>query len=87
MSRMLAGTDEPVFERQYAGPDNRLSIVDGLVRLEQQIRRGRRHLIEPSHDTSAMMICANDLLKCLHQAEEHILRLKQEKGRLPGAGS
>jgi hypothetical protein len=75
----LAGTDEPVFNWHYAGSNYRLSIVGGLLRFEQQLRGGGWYLIEPSHDTTAVMICAQQLAKRLARAEVAILHLKGER--------
>jgi hypothetical protein len=83
----LGGTDDPVCEWEYAGSNYRLSIVAGLLRFEQQIRGGGWYLIEPDHDTTAMMICAEQLSKRLDDAEQSILRWKGERlGELYGRG-
>jgi hypothetical protein len=74
----LTTTDEPVFNWQYAGSNYRLSFVGGLIRLEQQIRDGW-YLVEPGHDTTAMMVCAQQLVKRLQRAEVAILHLKGER--------
>jgi hypothetical protein len=75
----LTGTDEPVFNWEYAGSNYRLSIVGGLVRLEQQLRGDRWYLIEPGHDTTSMMVCAQQLVDRLRRAELAILHLKGER--------
>lgn len=80
----LAGTDEPVFHWEYAGSHYRLSIVGGLVRLEQQLRGDRWYLVEPNHDTTSMMVCAQQLVDRLRQAELAIARLKGQRASLEG---
>ena len=75
----ISGTNEPVVDWQYAGSNYRLSIVGGLMRMEQQLRGGGWYLVEPSHDTTAMMICAEQLVKRLQRAETAILHLKGER--------
>lgn len=75
----LSGTDEAVVDWTYAGSNYRLSVVGGLTRLEQQLRGGGWYLVEPNHDTTAMMICAEHLAKRLKRAELCILHLKGER--------
>lgn len=69
------GTDDPVFEWDYAGSRYRLSIVGGLTRFEQELR-GEWYLIEPSHDTTAMMVCAEQLADRLKAAEGAVFSLR-----------
>jgi|GEM_PF-3763393 len=74
---VLTGTNEPVFDWQYAGSNYRLSVVGGLVRMEEQLRDGGWYLIEPSHETAALMVCAEALVSRLVRAEQSIHRLER----------
>lgn len=72
----IKGTDEPVFTWSYAGSTYRLSLVAGLMRFEQQLHGDRWYLIEPNHDTTAMLICAEQMADRLRQAEQTIFHLR-----------
>lgn len=54
MTRDLDGTNDPVFHWEYAGSNYRLSIVGGLMRLEQQLRGDRWYLVEPKDRKSVV---------------------------------
>lgn len=82
----LAGTSQPVFHWVYAGSEYRLSIVGGITRLEQRVREGW-YLIEPGHDTTAVMICAQELATRLEKADQTIARLRAVRSERQGAGS
>ena len=69
------GTDDPVFDWEYAGSHYRISNVGGLMRFEQEVRGGSWYLIEPNHDTTSMMICAKQLADLLLHANATIRRL------------
>ena len=74
------GTDDPVFDWEYAGSRYRLSIVGGLVRYEQEVRGGHWCLIEPNHDTTSMMICAKELAARLRVTESALRHLTNPGG-------
>jgi hypothetical protein len=66
------GTDIPLCSWEYAGSTYRLSLVGGLMRFEQEVRGGW-YLIEPDHDTTAMMVCAEQLSTRLQHAEAALI--------------
>ena len=76
MTWNLAGTNDPVVDWQYAGSNYRLSVVGGLLRFEQELRAGTWYLVQPDHDTNAMLVCAEELVNRLRYAESTIVKLK-----------
>jgi hypothetical protein len=70
------GTDVPVHCWEYAGSSYRLSVVGGLTRFEQEVRGGW-YLIEPGHDTTAMMVCAEQLAQRLQEVESTVVHLRR----------
>jgi hypothetical protein len=56
------------------------------MRLEQCVRGGW-YLVEPSHDTTGMLVCAQQLVTRLKRADLAILHLKGERfsGRSDGS--
>ena len=75
MTWHLAGTNEPVVDWQYAGSNYRLSVVGGLLRFEQELRTGTWYLVQPDHDTNAMLVCAEKLISRLKHAESTMVKL------------
>jgi len=76
---ILTGSNEPIFDWEYAGSQYRLSIVGGLLRMEEQLRDGAWYLIEPSIETAAMMACAEQLVERLSRAEDRLRRRKAKE--------
>jgi hypothetical protein len=76
----LSGSNQPIIDWIYAGGSYRLSMVGGLLRFEQETRAGAWYLVQPDHDTTAMLVCAEELVNRLRKAETTIVKLKHGVG-------